>query len=288
MRSTCSHTWWCSLHCSGGLGQRRRGTSCQSIRRRSPGCATLRPCRAGPAPRARQGRFFFAFASSLWGAAPDRRARPPWRRTELVRFLLGAIGAGAIGGALLMPRLQQWLDADGLVLVARDDGCGGGRLGTRSTARTRNHHQLPLGAAWITVLTTLNATTQSVLPNWVRGRGLAVYLMVFNGAMALGSIGWGVLAEVIGVPATLLTGASGLSVAALIAKRSPLPLGEADLKPSNHWPEPLVSEAVQGDAGRSWSRSPIASAKGSSSIPGESGSPRGRASKGRRLRLGHQ
>jgi MFS family permease len=168
----------------------------------------------------------------------------------LYGFLLGAIGAGAIGGALLMPRLQQRLDADGLVLVASlTTAAVAAGLALGPPRELAIILSLPLGAAWITVLTTLNATTQSVLPNWVRGRGLAVYLMVFNGAMALGSIGWGVLAEVIGVPATLLTGASGLSVAALIAKRSPLPLGEADLKPSNHWPEPLVSEAVQGDRG---------------------------------------
>ncbi len=52
-----------------------------------------------------------------------------------------------------------------------------------------------LGGAWITALTTLNGTAQSVLPNWVRGRGLAVYLTVFNGAMTAGSLGWGASAR---------------------------------------------------------------------------------------------
>ena len=50
---------------------------------------------------------------------------------------------------------------------------------------------LVLGLGWIIALTTLNGVAQAVLPNWVRGRGLAIYLMVFNGAMAGGSLAWG-------------------------------------------------------------------------------------------------
>ena len=32
-----------------------------------------------------------------------------------------------------------------------------------------------LGAAWILALTTLGGAAQAILPNWVRGRALAVY-----------------------------------------------------------------------------------------------------------------
>ncbi len=47
---------------------------------------------------------------------------------------------------------------------------------------------LVLGTGWIIALTTLNGVAQAVLPDWVRGRGLAVYLMVFNGTLAGGSL----------------------------------------------------------------------------------------------------
>ncbi|KAG0750171.1 hypothetical protein G6F24_015148 [Rhizopus arrhizus] len=40
-----------------------------------------------------------------------------------------------------------------------------------------------------------------------------------NGAMAAGSLGWGLLAQEIGVPATLLAGAAGLLVAGLVLHR---------------------------------------------------------------------
>ncbi|MCH5625818.1 MFS transporter, partial [Salmonella enterica] len=36
---------------------------------------------------------------------------------------------------------------------------------------------------------------------------------------------------------------------ALLFHRARLPVGEADLQASNHWPEPLVSESVAHDRG---------------------------------------
>lgn len=65
---------------------------------------------------------------------------------------------------------------------------------------------------------------------------------MFNGAVAAGSLGWGLVAHAIGVPGTLLAGATGLVLAGLLMHRLKLPAGEADLQPTNHWPEPSVAE----------------------------------------------
>lgn len=108
---------------------------------------------------------------------------------------------------------------------------------------------LVLGMAWITALTTLNGVAQAILPNWVRGRSLAVYLTVFNGAMTVGSLSWGAVAQWTSVPFTLLAGAVGLVLVGLAAHRIKLPTGEADLDPSNHWPEPLTVTPVEDDRG---------------------------------------
>ncbi len=67
------------------------------------------------------------------------------------------------------------------------------------------------------------ASAQSVLPNWVRGRGLAVYLTVFNGAMTAGSLGWGAVGEAVGIQSTLIIGAIGLLIAGFIMHRVKLP-----------------------------------------------------------------
>ena len=40
------------------------------------------------------------------------------------------------------------------------------------------------GAAWMTVNATLTTVTQISVRAWVRARALAVYLLVFQGAMA--------------------------------------------------------------------------------------------------------
>uniref|UniRef100_UPI001940336E MFS transporter n=1 Tax=Bordetella pseudohinzii TaxID=1331258 RepID=UPI001940336E len=81
------------------------------------------------------------------------------------------------------------------------------------------------------------------------GRGLAVYLMVFNGAMAAGSLGWGAVARGIGVPGALASSAAGLGIVALLFHRARLPAGEAGLQPSHHWPEPLLTEPGAHDRG---------------------------------------
>jgi hypothetical protein len=56
-----------------------------------------------------------------------------------------------------------------------------------------------IGACWIGALSTLNASMQLFLPSWVRARGLAYYLMVFQGGQAFGALAWGVLAQHVGL-----------------------------------------------------------------------------------------
>ena len=56
------------------------------------------------------------------------------------------------------------------------------------------------GAAWIIMLTTLFVSAQIALPEWVRGRGLAIYLTVYFGAMTAGSAIWGKIASLEGIP----------------------------------------------------------------------------------------
>ena len=132
---------------------------------------------------------FFAFASAVWALLPLVARNLLGGGPGFYGVLLGAVGAGAIAGALVLPRLRQRFDADGLLLGASLVAAavmGILALGPPQWAAVAI--LLLLGAGWITALTTLNGTTQAILPNWVRGRGLAIYLTVFNGAMAAGSI----------------------------------------------------------------------------------------------------
>lgn len=193
---------------------------------------------------------FFVFSSSVWALLPLVARQMLGGTAGFYGILLGAVGAGAIGGAVLLPRLRQRLNADGLVLVAAViTAVVMALLSLAPPQWLAVLLLLALGAGWIIALTSLNGAAQGVLPNWVRGRGLAIYLMVFNGAMAAGSLLWGLIAQEIGVAATLLAGGVGLLVISLVFHRIRLPEGEADLQPSNHWPEPLLNTPVENDRG---------------------------------------
>lgn len=149
-----------------------------------------------------------------------------------------------------MPRLRARMDADGLLLLSAVlTAAVMGVLSFAPAQWVAVAALLVCGAAWITALTTLNSTAQAILPNWVRGRTLAVYLTVFNGAMTRGSLAWGATASAIGVPFTLAVAAIGLLSVGFAFHAMKLPKGEADLIPSNHWPEPLTSEPVEHDRG---------------------------------------
>lgn len=193
---------------------------------------------------------FFACASAIWALLPLVARGLLGGDARFYGIMLGCVGAGAIGGALLLPSLRQRLDADQLQLgVAIVTALVMAALALSPPKPLALVILLLLGAAWIVALTTLNGAAQAILPNWVRGRALAVYLTVFNGAMTAGSLCWGLVAQELGVPVTLLVGAGCLLVAGVLFHRVKLPRGEADLVASNHWPEPLTAEPVEHDRG---------------------------------------
>lgn len=73
------------------------------------------------------------------------------------------------------------------------------------------------GIAVILVMNLANALVQSLVPDALRGRVMAVYSMTFFGSMPLGALWAGWLAELAGAPLAMISGAVvGLLVAALI------------------------------------------------------------------------
>jgi MFS family permease len=98
------------------------------------------------------------------------------------------------------------------------------------------------GMAWLTTLTQLNAAAQLALPQWVRARGLSVYLLVFTGSLALGSYVFGLIATKTGlghalVWSAVLLGAAALSI--VVLPFLPLPEG-VSLGISTAWPTPAM------------------------------------------------
>ena len=106
------------------------------------------------------------------------------------------------------------------------------------------------GVAWIWVLSSLQVAAQMALPNWVRSRGLAVFMMVFMGSMAAGSLLWGKVAELTSISVSLTIAAAGLVVAGVLSWRWRVSeFDQVDLTPSMHWPAPVAHDTVTHDRG---------------------------------------
>jgi quinol monooxygenase YgiN len=99
-------------------------------------------------------------------------------------------------------------------------------------------------------MSSLMVSAQVALPAWVKARGLAITQLVFNGALSLGSVLWGVVAEQAGLPWTFVIAAAGLAVSSVVALRWRLATpGAAQFTPSLHWPAPQVAEIPADDQG---------------------------------------
>jgi hypothetical protein len=106
------------------------------------------------------------------------------------------------------------------------------------------------GASWIAILSNLNVSAQVALPEWVRARGLSVFITVFFGSMTLGSLIWGQMAGLFGIPAALITAAAGAVLGIVVTRPFKLQQGaDLDLAPSMHWPAPMTAETVEPDRG---------------------------------------
>jgi predicted MFS family arabinose efflux permease len=194
---------------------------------------------------------FFLFASSYWALLPVLARSQLHGTPTLYGVLLGAIGAGGLAGASLLPRLKSSRGPNGMVAIGEVGTAVALVLfGLAHNALTAILACLIAGLSWILVLATLNVSAQVALPEWVRGRGLAAYVTVFFGTMSVGSLIWGFIAERVGLPSTQFIAAAGVLIAIAVTRSSKLQTGlETDLTPSMHWPVPVLAKPVKDDAG---------------------------------------
>jgi hypothetical protein len=147
---------------------------------------------------------------------------------------------------LALPTIRKQIDANRLVAAGTlITAAAMALLGLASSAALALPAAVLGGLGWITVLTSLNVSAQTALPNWVRARGLAITLMVFFGCMSAGSAAWGQVAMATSIPTALLIAGAGAVLAIPLTWRAKLGQGEAtDLSPAMSWPEPVVAEDV--------------------------------------------
>ena len=193
---------------------------------------------------------FYPFAAAYWGLLP-LIARHSGPGAERYGLLLSMVSAGAVAGSIAQRYMRAHVNLDWMAAI-----------GTIATAAAlllfAGTPAFPVlmgacflaGAAWVMVLTSLYVSAQNVLPDWVRGRGLAAFLTVIFGAMTVGSAAWGQVANEIGLAEALAFAAIGILAAIPMSWPWSLQRGASvDLTPSLHWRQPKASVEIADDRG---------------------------------------
>ena len=186
---------------------------------------------------------FMLGASGLWAMLPVVARDDLGLGAAGYGVLLGCIGAGSVGAAALLPKIRPKIPIDPLV--------GGATvvyalttvaLGYLRPASAVAVAMLVGGVAWFAVMSSLMVATQMTLPAWVRGRGLALLMLVIQGGLAVGSAVWGAVADRVGVAPSLLLSAAALVVGLAAVARKRLTVAEGlDTAPSRHFPHAAVA-----------------------------------------------
>lgn len=188
---------------------------------------------------------FFVFASAYWAMLPLVAKHSLQGDATLYGLLTTSIGVGAVCGAFSLSALRVRLSVGVLVAI--------GTLGTTVVLiifALAHSKVLAIiasfiaGASWIITLSTLMVSAQTALPNWVRARGLALYLTAFSGSMALGSFVWGQIASYTSVSTALCVAAVGAVLVWLLVLRIKLNTEDLDLQSSDHLASPEIADEM--------------------------------------------
>ena len=194
---------------------------------------------------------FLLPATAIWALLPLVATEALHLDAAGYGLLLGALGLGAIGGVLVLGRLHARFSEDGLLALAS--------LAYAATmavlvlvpiVAVAFAVLLVAGMAWLTVLSTVNATLQTFLPGWVRARGLAFYVIVLFGSQALGAAIWGVVAGQVGLTAAFVAAAVVMVGGTVAGRRWRLPdVSGLDRSPVVFWPEATLAFEPDAEAG---------------------------------------
>ncbi len=214
--------------------------------------AGLRYLRFAPALQTvlvRAGAFIFGM-SALFALLPTIGRTRLELGPSQYGLLFGALGVGAVAATVVVPRVRDRLGLDALVALSSLTMVA--LLAGMAVFRD----PLPIyglmalaGVGQMGVMSSFNLAAQSALPSWVRGRGLALYTLVFQFAIAAGAIVWGTLASTVGISTALLAAAGVVAASNMLALRFSL-AGAAgrDMTPVR-WPEPQVAVTPDPDDG---------------------------------------
>ena len=168
----------------------------------------------------------FGFGAAGYQALLPSIARDRLHGSEIdYGLMLGAFGIGSVTVALWVSKWRRRFGAETIVSVATL-GFVAAQLGI--AAATDLAAALPAtfvaGASWVAAMTSLNVAMQLRSPEAILGRCLSLYQAVTFGGMAMGAWAWGWLADVLGLPFTIVAAAAWLALTLVALRRyAPMP-----------------------------------------------------------------
>lgn len=185
---------------------------------------------------------FFLQSTALLALLPLLAKHMPTGGAWAYTALLASLGFGAVIAGLWLPRLRAVFTFPSLMRYGSVvQAVAMVYVGLAPTPWAAMPGMMVAGAAWISVVNTLTVSAQLALPDWVRARGMAIYMMTMMGAASLSAALWGQVAEHIGVPWSLVAAALTGLLALLVARRYIVIREEpVDLTPER-FPTELVS-----------------------------------------------
>jgi len=192
---------------------------------------------------------FSVFTCALWAFLPIVAREYLQLSSVGYGMLLGFFGSGALVGAYLIPKIKSKFSLNNIVagttmLMA---------LTIAGLATVRSFIVILAimaagGMAWLILISVFSIAVQAVIPSWVRGRVLSVFMLVFFGGFAGGSMLWGALAVVAGIPHTLVGVAILLLIGIVLTQKYKLPTGEdLDLTPVQQLPSHLTAKGITNE-----------------------------------------
>lgn len=174
------------------------------------GLAYVRGARAFRSVLFRAGMFSIA-GSALWAMLPVVASQELKSTSLGYGVLLGCLGAGSVAGATMVAPLRKRFTPDHLAPA----GVALFAVATLGLALLKSFPVTAVamilgGVAWLTAMSTFNVCAQTTPPQPMRARALAFYLLVFQGALAVGSTLWGEIARHTGVKASLVIAAAAM------------------------------------------------------------------------------
>ncbi len=179
---------------------------------------------------------FFVFASAFWSLMPALLIRNFEASAQTYGALMALTGVGSVTGAIVMPRLyRRWPRNKLFGITSALYGCGLILLSGATTLWAISLIAMLVGFAWITTFSALIVACQLTVPDWVRARALAVFMLAYGASAAPSSAMWGYLADELGIATSLAAAGLGALATVLLSKHLPLNNTDRDHTPSEHW-----------------------------------------------------